>query len=160
MARSQDNLTARQIRATLEGELAKKGLSKVEADSADLFIGYQIAINTEKEVNSFDTGWGATGPDGVVVTDGMTTSTTSTLYVGSLALDMYDSSKKQLVGVALPLRHGPKSKTRQTRKEPTKGHSEAPQELPSKAEGIVTSSITPRLGAGKMPHLGWEDSAT
>ena len=32
----------------------------------------------------------------------MTTSTTSTLYVGSLALDMYDSSKKQLVwrGVA------------------------------------------------------------
>lgn len=97
-----DDLTNRQIRASFEAELAKKGLSKVETDSADLFVGYQTAMNTEKEVTSFDTGWGyGPGWRGGYGT-GMTTSTTSTLYVGSLALDMYDSSKKQLVwrGVA------------------------------------------------------------
>jgi hypothetical protein len=98
-----DELTERQIRDTLDAELAKKGLTKTDADSADLLMGYQTAINTEKQVNSFDTGWGY-GPGwryGGMGT-GMSTATTSTLYVGALALDMYDASKKQLVwrGVA------------------------------------------------------------
>jgi hypothetical protein len=110
-----DDLTDRQIRDTLDGELAKKGLSKSDSDSADLFVGYQTAINTEKEVTSFDSGWGY-GPGwryGGMGT-GISTSTTSTLYVGALTLDMYDSSKKQLVwrGVA--------SKTLDTKAKPEK----------------------------------------
>ena len=111
-----DDLTSRQIRDALEAELAKKGLTKTDADSADLFIGYQTAINTEKEINSFDTGWGY-GPGwryGYGGMGGMTTATTSTLYVGSLALDMYDASKKQLVW------RGTATKTLDTKAKPEK----------------------------------------
>jgi hypothetical protein len=98
-----DDLVDRQIRSTLDAELAKKGLTKTDDETADLFVGYQTAINTEKEVTSFDSGWGY-GPGWRYggAAPGISTSTTSTLYVGSLAVDMYDSSKKQLVwrGVA------------------------------------------------------------
>jgi hypothetical protein len=111
-----DDLTDRQIRDALDGELAKKGLTKTDADAADLYVGYQTAINTEKEVTSFDSGWGY-GPGwrgyGAMGT-GISTSTTSTLYVGALTLDMYDPGKKQLVwrGVA--------SKTLDTKAKPEK----------------------------------------
>jgi hypothetical protein len=98
-----DDLTDRQIKDALDGELAKKGLTKTDGDAADLFVGYQTAISTEKEVTSFDSGWGY-GPGwryGGMGT-GISTSTTSTLYVGALTLDMYDPAKKQLIwrGVA------------------------------------------------------------
>jgi hypothetical protein len=92
-----DDLTDRQIRETLDAELMKKGLTKTDNDDADLFIGYQTAITTEKQVNSFDTGWGYGPGWRYGGGGGMTTSTTSTLYVGALAVDMYDPSQKQLV---------------------------------------------------------------
>src|SRR5262249_4534178 len=38
--------------------LAKKGLTKTDADTADLYVGYQAAVGQEKEYTSFDTGWG------------------------------------------------------------------------------------------------------
>lgn len=92
-----DDLTDRQIREAIDAELAKKGLSKTDSDSADLFVGYQTAINTEKEVTSFDSGWGYGPGWRYGGAPGISTATTSTLYVGSLALDMYDPTKKQLV---------------------------------------------------------------
>ena len=53
-----------QIKAAIDTELATKGLKRTEADTADLYVGYQTAINTEKEYTSFDSGWGA-GPGGM-----------------------------------------------------------------------------------------------
>ena len=93
-----DDLTDRQIKATFDAELVKKGLSKSDSDSADRLVGYQAAISTEKEVTSYDTGWGY-GPGWRYGygAPGISTSTTSTLYVGTLAVDMYDPGKKQLV---------------------------------------------------------------
>jgi Domain of unknown function (DUF4136) len=44
-----DGLTAKQITQTIDGELAKKGLTKTDADSADLYIGYQTAIEESVE---------------------------------------------------------------------------------------------------------------
>ena len=102
------DLADRQVKAAVEAELAKKGLTRTEADSADLYIGYQAAVDTEKEYTSYDTGWGY-GPGwgyggwyGGGYGGGMTTGTTSTVYVGQLALDMYQAGAKQLVwrGVA------------------------------------------------------------
>jgi hypothetical protein len=100
------DLPDRQVKAAIDAELAKKGLSKTEDDTADLYIGYQAAIGQEKEYTSFDTGWGYGpgygrgwyGGGG----GGMTTGTTSTIYVGQLALDMYQVAPKTLVwrGVA------------------------------------------------------------
>jgi hypothetical protein len=101
-----DDLIDKQIKDSIDAELATKGLTKVDGDNADLFIGYQTAIGQEKQFTSYDTNWGYGGgwyrggwygPSG-----GMTTGQTSTIYTGQLALDMYDSNNKNLVwrGVA------------------------------------------------------------
>jgi len=99
-AQQLSDLGDRQVKAAVDAELAKKGLTKTEADTADLYIGYQAAVGTEKQYTSFDTGWGY-GPGWhggwYGGGGGMTTGTTSTIYVGQLALDMYQSGQKQLV---------------------------------------------------------------
>jgi hypothetical protein len=98
-----DELTANQITAALDAEFAKKGLTKTEADTADLYIGYQTAIGTEKEFTSYNTGWGYGGGwgGGWYGRGGMATTTTygstSTVYIGTLDLSIYDSAQKQLV---------------------------------------------------------------
>jgi len=102
-----NELAQRQIKAALQAELATKGLTKTDSDDADLYIGDQTAIGTEKQFSSYSTGWG-TGPGwgggwhGGGMTSETTTGSTSTIYIGQLALDIYDSRKKTLVwrGVA------------------------------------------------------------
>jgi len=104
-----NELAQQQIRSALEAELATKGLTKTDSDDADLYIGDQTAIGTEKQFSSYSTGWGA-GPGwgagwygGYGGMSSQTTSgSTSTIYVGQLSLDMYDSKNKDLVwrGVA------------------------------------------------------------
>jgi hypothetical protein len=96
-----DPLTAKQITTAIENQLALKGLTKTEGATADLFIAYQVAISSEKQINTMDTGmYGAGwGPRyyGGYYGGGMSTTTTSTIYVGSVALDMYDAAGKNLV---------------------------------------------------------------
>lgn len=104
-----NDLTEKQIKQAIDTELATKGLQKTDSDTADLYVGIQTAIGTEKQFTSYNTGWGY-GPGwgggwygyGGGMTSTTTTGTTSTIYVGQLGLDMYDSAKKELVwrGVA------------------------------------------------------------
>jgi Domain of unknown function (DUF4136) len=97
-----NQLVEKQITEAFDLELAKKGLTKTSGDNADLYIGLQTAIATEKEFTSYNTGWGY-GPGwgggwyGGGMGTTMTTGSTSTIYVGQLDLDMYDSAKKELV---------------------------------------------------------------
>jgi hypothetical protein len=98
-----DDLTAKQITSAIDTELASKGLTKTDSDSADLYIGYQTAIGTEKQFTSYNTGWGY-GPGwgrGWYGYGGMATTTTygstSTVYVGQLDLSIYDAAQKELV---------------------------------------------------------------
>ena len=104
-----NSLVEGQIKSALEAELATKGLTKTDSDDADLYIGYQTAIGTKKQFNSYSTGWGMgpgwgggwyRGYGGM--TSETTTGSTSTIYIGQLGLDMYDSKNKDLVwrGVA------------------------------------------------------------
>jgi Domain of unknown function (DUF4136) len=101
-AQKLSDLVDRQVKEAIDAELSKKGLTKSEADSADLYIGYQAAVSQEKEFTSFNSGWGA-GPGwyggGWYGAGGstITTGSTSTIYVGQLALDMYSSQAKALV---------------------------------------------------------------
>src|SRR5260370_6797646 len=53
-----DDLMSKRITAAIDAELAAKGMTKTEADTADLYIGYQTAIGQEKEFTSYNTGWG------------------------------------------------------------------------------------------------------
>jgi len=101
-----DRLRGEQIKAAVDREIAKKGLVKTEADTADLYIGYQAAIEKETQFTSYKTDWGL-GPGwsggnlhGAV--GGVTTGQMSTIYTGQLALDMYDRKNHWLVwrGVA------------------------------------------------------------
>lgn len=102
-----NDLTERQLKAAVDSELGKKGLSKTDGESADLFIGYQAAIGQEKQFTSFSSDWGYGGGwyrGGWYGSPGMSTTTgqTSTIYTGQLGLDMYDSANHTLVwrGVA------------------------------------------------------------
>jgi uncharacterized protein DUF4136 len=98
-----DQMIDNQIKSAIDAELATKGLTKSESDNVDLFVGYQIAISTEKQVNTFSSdfgyggGWGYYGRGYGGMGSTTSTATTSTLYVGSLQLDFYDVSKKQAV---------------------------------------------------------------
>lgn len=98
-----DDLTAKRIVAAVDAGLATKGLTRTDADTADLYIGYQTAVGTEKQYTSYNTGWDY-GPGwgrGWYGYGGMSTGTTygstSTVYIGQLDLSMYDSTHKQLV---------------------------------------------------------------
>ena len=100
-----NDLMDKQIKDSIDSQLAQKGLSKIDADTADLYLGYQAGIGTEKQFTSFSTGkgpgwgYGAGWGGGWYGGGGMSTTTgqTSTIYVGQLDLDMYDSANKALV---------------------------------------------------------------
>ncbi|HEX7194235.1 MAG TPA: DUF4136 domain-containing protein [Chthoniobacterales bacterium] len=107
-AQKVNDLVDKQIVDAVDAELATKGLTKVTEDSANLYIGYQAGIGQEKQFTSYNSSWGY-GPGwygggwyGGGPSMGTTTGQTSTIYVGQLALDMYDSAKKDLAwrGVA------------------------------------------------------------
>ena len=94
-AQQVDDITARQITAAIDAELAKKGLTKTDADNVDLYVAYQTAIGSQKQWNAYNTGWGY-GPrwgGGM----GTSTATSQTIHVGQLDLDMYDATDKRLV---------------------------------------------------------------
>src|ERR1700761_7144 len=118
-AQKMDDITDKQIKDAIDGALATKGLEKTTSDDADLYIGYQTAIGQEKQYTSFNTGWGY-GPGwgggwyGGGMNSSMTTGSTSTIYTGQLALDMYSRDGHDLVwrGVA--------SKTIDTKAKPDK----------------------------------------
>ena len=79
-----------QIKQAVDSQLAAKGLTKTDGDKADLYVGYQIAVDQEKQ-------WNAYGMGGGVRFGGMGSATSSTISVGTLVLDMYDPGTKQLV---------------------------------------------------------------
>jgi hypothetical protein len=98
-----DPMVDSQIRAAIDAELATKGLKKIESDNADLYVGYQTAITTEKQVNTFSSDFGYGGGWGYYrggyggMGSSTSTSTTETLYIGALQIDFYDVSIKKTV---------------------------------------------------------------
>lgn len=78
------------IKQAVDQQLAAKGLTKTDSDTADLYVGYQVAIDQQKQWNAYGTGGG-------VRFGGMSTATSSTIDVGTLVVDMYDPATRQLV---------------------------------------------------------------
>jgi len=107
-AQTVNDLVSKQIVDAVDAELATKGLTKVTDDSANLYVAYQAAVGQEKQFTSYSSDWGYGGGwyRGGWYGGGMGTTTTSgqtsTIYVGQLALDMYDSANKDIAwrGVA------------------------------------------------------------
>jgi hypothetical protein len=84
-----NQIVDQEIKQAVDSQLAAKGLTKTDSDKADLYVGYQIAIDKEKQWNAYSMGgprWG-----------GMASATSSTISNGTLVLDLYDPTTKQLV---------------------------------------------------------------
>ena len=79
-----------EIRQAVDSQLASKGLTKTDSEKADLYVGYQIAVDQEKQ-------WNGYGMGGGLRWGGMASATSSTINVGTLVLDFYDPATKQLV---------------------------------------------------------------
>ena len=79
-----------QIKQAVDSQLSSKGLTKTDSDKADLYVGYQIAVDKEKQ-------WNGYGMGGGLRWGGMATAQSTTINVGTLVLDLYDPSTKQLV---------------------------------------------------------------
>ena len=78
-----------QIKQAVDSQLALKGMTKTDSDTADLYIDYQTALNHEKQWDVYGTGWPRWG--------GVGSAASSTITNGSLVLDMYDPATKQPV---------------------------------------------------------------
>jgi hypothetical protein len=97
-----DQIIDNQITQAIDAQLALKGLTKGNGETADLVVTYQAAVNQEKQWNSYSTGdsmwgygrWGGWGGYG-----GMSTSTTTseTINIGSLDVDIYDAAAKNQI---------------------------------------------------------------
>jgi hypothetical protein len=97
-----DDLTLGQLGKGFDAALATKGLKRVDSGDTDLVIVFEVATGQEKQMTTFDTGGYGYGPGwrggwygGYV--GGMSTTTTSTIHIGNLVLDMYDTKTKNLV---------------------------------------------------------------
>ena len=75
-ATAPDQITDTMIKNAIDAELTKKGLAKTESDDADLYVGYQAAVDHSTEWTSFNSGWGY-GFGG-----GMTTMSQDTIATG------------------------------------------------------------------------------
>jgi hypothetical protein len=83
-----DQLTDQQIKTAIETTLGSKGFTKATGDTADMLIAYQIAVNQEKQ-------WNAYGGMGGLRFGGMGTATSSTINIGTLVFDVFDTAAKQ-----------------------------------------------------------------
>jgi len=97
-----DQILDTQVRQAVDSQMAAKGLTKeVDSDKADLLLGYQLAIDREKQINGLANGWGlggwgpwGGGPDSFSVI-------TSTVNIGTFILGMYDPVTKKLVWIGV-----------------------------------------------------------
>jgi hypothetical protein len=89
-AENADQILDQQIKQSIDSQLASKGFTKTDADSADLYVGYQVSITQERQ-------WNAYGGGGFRFGGGMATATSSTLQIGTLDFDVYDQAGKTLI---------------------------------------------------------------
>lgn len=81
-----------QIRQSIDTQMAAKGFTKTDAENADLDLAYQASVNQSTQWSAYSTGgmrWGWGG--------GMAVATPNTIHTGTLILDMYNPTLKQLV---------------------------------------------------------------
>jgi Domain of unknown function (DUF4136) len=83
-----DQIMDAEIKQSVDSQLASKGMTKTDSDKADLYIGYQTAVDQEIQWDA----WGTRA-----FGSGMGSWTSSPINVGTLVLDMYDPGTKQLV---------------------------------------------------------------
>ncbi len=86
-----DQIVDEQIKQSIDQQLASKGFVKTDSDTADMDVAYQASVTNQTQWSTYGTGggwrWGG----------GMATTTSTTIQTGTLAVDFYDPSQKQLI---------------------------------------------------------------
>jgi len=90
-AQAPNQLLDQQIKQSIDSQLAAKGFTKTNADTADLYVGYQVSISQQTQWNAYGMGMGWR------MGGGMATATSSTIQIGTLGFDVYDQAGKQLI---------------------------------------------------------------
>jgi len=96
-----DQILDAQVKQAIDSQMAAKGFTKVaDGGNPDLLLGYQLAIDQEKQINGFGSGrggFGGWGPWG----GGLDTfsASTSSNYIGTFVIGMYDPATKKLVWI-------------------------------------------------------------
>jgi len=95
-AKYPDATTDSILTKAIDGELSKKGLVRTDADTADLYIIYQLAVVDRAEWSSFSTDitWQG-GVNSFGGFNGATTNTSTMIKLGWLILDIYDTKQKK-----------------------------------------------------------------
>jgi hypothetical protein len=104
--KASNQLMDQNIRRAIDAQLVLKGLQRVET-GGDLQVGYQVALEQEKQFDGFGAGPRLYGAGRV---------TTSTIDIGKIVVDMYDPANKQLVW------RGAAEKTLDIKKDPDKNY--------------------------------------
>jgi hypothetical protein len=96
-----DQILDAQVKQAIDSQMVTKGFTKVQdGGKADLLLGYQLAIDQEKQINGFGDnlgGWGGWGPWGGGF--GTFSASTSSNYIGTFVVGMYDPAAKKLVWI-------------------------------------------------------------
>jgi uncharacterized protein DUF4136 len=97
-----DQILDTQVKQAIDSQMAAKGFNKVaDGGKPDLLLGYQLIIDREKQINGFGDrwgGWGGWDPWGGNSFDSFSANT-STNYVGTFVIGMYDLATKKLVWI-------------------------------------------------------------
>jgi|SRR5580692_2829447 hypothetical protein len=89
-AEKPDNILDQQIRQAVDTQMASKSLTKTDDEKADLYVGYQLSITQQQQWNAYSSGgmrWGG----------GMASATSSTIQIGTLGFDVYDTGAQKLL---------------------------------------------------------------
>jgi hypothetical protein len=93
-----DQILDTQVKQAIDSQMVGKGLTKVvDGGKPDLLLGYQLAIDEEKQINGSASGMGGWGPWGAGL-DSFSASTSSN-YIGTFVVGMYDPAAKKLVWI-------------------------------------------------------------
>ena len=93
-----DQILDAQVKQAIDSQMVAKGFTKVEdGGKPDLLLGYQLAIDQEKQINGFGDNLGGWGPWGGGL--GTFSASTSSNYIGTFVVGMYDSAAKKLVWI-------------------------------------------------------------
>ena len=122
-----NQIVDQEIKDAINSQLSAKGLTLTDSDKADLYVGYQTAVQQQQQWNAYGMGggyrWGG----------GMATAQSSTINIGTLVLDMYNPANKQLVWT------GRATKTLDPSKNPQKN-----QERLNKAAAKLLKNFPPK----------------
>jgi hypothetical protein len=98
-----DQILDAQVKQAIDSQMAAKALTKVaDGGKPDLLLGYQLMIDREKQINGFGDSWGGWGGWGGPWggnSFGSFSASTSTNYVGTFVIGMYDPATRKLVWI-------------------------------------------------------------